>query len=154
MKFIHLSDLHLGKRVNDFSMTDDQRHILGQITEIINNEKPDAVLIAGDVYDKPAPPAEAPAAPPAPAEPERLTAIRPTLSEPDHDDSVFTGSLGAVSTEGYDPCHEEQLSGMEPVCLPGREEASAAEVPGIALGWTANDVVRGIVMSEILNRKR
>ena len=58
MKFIHLSDLHLGKRVNDFSMIDDQRHILGQITEIIKNEKPDAVLIAGDVYDKPAPPAE------------------------------------------------------------------------------------------------
>ena len=106
------------------------------------------------IQQRPAPPAEAPAAPPAPAEPERLTAIRPTLSEPDHDDSVFTGSLGAVSTEGYDPCHEEQLSGMEPVCLPGREEASAAEVPGIALGWTANDVVRGIVMSEILNRKR
>ena len=59
MKFIHLSDLHLGKRVNDFSMIDDQRHILGQITEIIKNEKPDTVLIAGDVYDKPAPPAEA-----------------------------------------------------------------------------------------------
>ena len=106
------------------------------------------------IQQQPAPPAEAPAASPAPAEPERLTPIRPTLSEPDHDDSVFTGSLGALATEGYDPCHEEQLSGMEPVCLPGREEAPAAEVPGIALGWTANDVVRGIVMSEILNRKR
>ena len=59
MRFIHLSDLHIGKRVNDFSMIDDQRYILGQITEIIKNEQPQAVLIAGDVYDKPTPSAEA-----------------------------------------------------------------------------------------------
>ena len=44
------------------------------------------------------------------AAPERLTPLTPTVYEPDHDDSVFTGSLGPVSTEGYDPCHEEQLS--------------------------------------------
>ena len=59
MRFIHLSDLHLGKRVNDFSMIDDQRYILERILEIIDEEKPQAVLIAGDVYDKPLPPAEA-----------------------------------------------------------------------------------------------
>lgn len=59
MKFIHLSDLHIGKRVNEFSMIEDQRYILGQIAGIIRDEKPDAVLIAGDVYDKPSPSAEA-----------------------------------------------------------------------------------------------
>ena len=59
MKFIHLSDLHIGKRVNDFSMIEDQRYILKQIVDIIKDKKPDAVLIAGDVYDKPAPSAEA-----------------------------------------------------------------------------------------------
>ena len=59
MRFVHLSDLHLGKRVNDFSMIEDQRFILGRILEIIDEEKPQAVLIAGDVYDKPLPPAEA-----------------------------------------------------------------------------------------------
>lgn len=59
MKFVHLSDLHIGKRVNDFSMTEDQRFILDRILEIIYEEKPDAVLIAGDVYDKALPPAEA-----------------------------------------------------------------------------------------------
>lgn len=59
MKFIHLSDLHLGKRVNDYSMIEDQRYILERILGIINEEKPQAVLIAGDVYDKPLPPAEA-----------------------------------------------------------------------------------------------
>ena len=59
MKFIHLSDLHLGKRVNEISMTDDQSYILTQILNIIDAEHPDAVVIAGDVYDKFVPPAEA-----------------------------------------------------------------------------------------------
>ena len=59
MKFIHLADLHIGKRVNEFSMIDDQRYILEQITEKVKEDKPEAVLIAGDVYDKPLPPAEA-----------------------------------------------------------------------------------------------
>ena len=57
MKFIHLSDLHLGKRVNEVSMTDDQAYILTQIIGIIDAEQPDAVVIAGDVYDKSVPPA-------------------------------------------------------------------------------------------------
>ena len=55
MKFIHLSDLHLGKRVNEFSMIEDQRFILKQMISIINDEKPDGVLIAGDVYDRTVP---------------------------------------------------------------------------------------------------
>ena len=59
MKFIHLSDLHLGKRVNEISMTGDQAYILTQILNIIDAEQPDAVVIAGDVYDKSVPPAEA-----------------------------------------------------------------------------------------------
>ena len=59
MKCIHLSDLHLGKRVNGFSMLDDQRDILEKILSIVDSERPQAVLIAGDVYDKPVPPAEA-----------------------------------------------------------------------------------------------
>ena len=59
MRFIHLSDLHLGKRVKDFSMLEDQRFILSQILDIIDDQKADAVIIAGDVYDKPIPPAEA-----------------------------------------------------------------------------------------------
>ena len=59
MKFIHLSDLHLGKRVNECSMLEDQRHILGEILRIVDREAPDAVLIAGDVYDKSVPSAEA-----------------------------------------------------------------------------------------------
>ena len=52
MKFMHLSDLHLGKRVNEFSMIEDQEHILTQIIEMADREQHDAVLIAGDVYDK------------------------------------------------------------------------------------------------------
>ena len=59
MKFIHLSDLHIGKRVNEFSMIEDQEYILKQILKIIDDEAPDGVIIAGDVYDKPVPSAEA-----------------------------------------------------------------------------------------------
>ena len=59
MKLIHLSDLHLGKRVNDVSMIDDQKYILQQILDVIDEEQPKAVLIAGDVYDKSVPSAEA-----------------------------------------------------------------------------------------------
>ena len=59
MKFIHLSDLHLGKRVNGFSMIEDQKHILRQILDVIDAEQPDAALLAGDIYDKPVPTAEA-----------------------------------------------------------------------------------------------
>lgn len=59
MKFLHLSDLHIGKRVNEFSMLEDQEYILTKIINIIDDEKPDAVIIAGDVYDKSVPSAEA-----------------------------------------------------------------------------------------------
>ena len=59
MKLIHLSDLHLGKRVNEVSMLEDQEYILRQIIRIIKDENADAVLISGDIYDKSIPPAEA-----------------------------------------------------------------------------------------------
>ncbi len=59
MKLIHLSDLHLGKRVGEASMLEDQQYILEQILAVIRQEAADAVLIAGDVYDKPLPPVEA-----------------------------------------------------------------------------------------------
>ncbi len=59
MKLIHLSDLHLGKRVNEVSMIEDQECILHQIIRIIKNENADAVLLSGDIYDKSVPSAEA-----------------------------------------------------------------------------------------------
>lgn len=59
MKFIHLSDLHIGKIVNEYNMIELQRDILSQIVDVTRAEKPNAVLIAGDVYDKTNPSAEA-----------------------------------------------------------------------------------------------
>lgn len=59
MKFIHLSDLHIGKRVHEFSMIEDQKDILQKILLIVKEEDADAVIIAGDVYDRPVPSAEA-----------------------------------------------------------------------------------------------
>ena len=59
MKFIHLSDLHIGKRLNNCSLIDDQRFILGKILETARREKPDGIIIAGDIYDRTVPSEEA-----------------------------------------------------------------------------------------------
>lgn len=59
MKLIHLSDLHLGKRVNEYSMLEDQKYILKKIVNIVDAEAPDGIIIAGDIYDKSVPSAEA-----------------------------------------------------------------------------------------------
>ena len=59
MKFLHLADLHLGKRVNGFDLLEDQRYILEQILALCDSNKVDAVVLAGDIYDAPVPPAAA-----------------------------------------------------------------------------------------------
>lgn len=59
MKIIHTGDWHIGKIVNEFSMIEDQKFILGQLLELINEEKPNALVIAGDLYDRSIPPVEA-----------------------------------------------------------------------------------------------
>jgi len=59
MKLIHLSDLHLGKRIYGYSMMEDQKYILEQILDIIKMEEAEGVILAGDLYDKSIPPAEA-----------------------------------------------------------------------------------------------
>ena len=59
MKLLHLSDLHIGKRVYEFSMLEDQRYILDEILGIVDQERPDGVLLAGDIYDKTVPSGEA-----------------------------------------------------------------------------------------------
>ncbi|WKY45298.1 exonuclease SbcCD subunit D [Eubacteriaceae bacterium ES2] len=59
MKFMHLSDLHIGKRIHEFLMLEDQKYILSEIIKIAQNAKVEGVIIAGDIYDKPVPSAEA-----------------------------------------------------------------------------------------------
>ena len=59
MKLFHLSDLHIGKRVNEFSMIEDQKYILKRILDLAEEEKPDGLILAGDIYDKQIPSAEA-----------------------------------------------------------------------------------------------
>ena len=86
------------------------------------------------------------------AEPARPTVLQPSISVTEHDDSVYQGSLYANTGEGYDPCHDEQLSSLSAA---ERETPSvdAEETPGLQLGWSGSDIVRGFVMSEILKRK-
>ena len=59
MKLFHLSDLHIGKRVNEISMIEDQKYILERILDLAEVEKPDGIILAGDIYDKQIPSAEA-----------------------------------------------------------------------------------------------
>ena len=102
-------------------------------------------------FPAPATPAAAPGGPPPqdPAEP-RVREIRPTVSVHEHDDSVYRGSLNAVTGEGYDPCHEAQ---MEPLTRSEAIEHVPVTTPGLRLNWTGDEIVRGFVISEILKRK-
>ena len=59
MRFLHTSDWHLGKSLYDFSLLEDQRHFLDQIIRLAEDKRVDAVLIAGDIYDRPMPSGEA-----------------------------------------------------------------------------------------------
>ena len=84
-------------------------------------------------------------------EPARPTVLQPTITFTEHDDSVYRGSMNAVTGEGYDPCHDEQLTSLtqaETVPVPTAEAA-----PGLQLSFTGSEVVRGFVMSEILTRR-
>ena len=97
------------------------------------------------------PAAAGPAGQAEPAESSEPRVLEPSIRFSEHDDSVYRGSLNAVTGEGYDPCHDEQLAPLtsaETVTPPAEET-----VPGLQLSWTGSDVVRGLVMSEVLNRK-
>ena len=59
MRFIHLSDLHIGKQLHHYSLLEEQKELLGQIVAYVKKEKPDALVIAGDIYDTTVPSAEA-----------------------------------------------------------------------------------------------
>lgn len=59
MRILHTADLHIGKMVNGFSMLEDQKHVLSQMIDIVKKQNIQAFLIAGDVYDRPVPSAEA-----------------------------------------------------------------------------------------------
>ena len=98
-----------------------------------------------------APADAAPAEAPAPeASAPRMREMQPTIRVTDHDDSVYMGSMNAVTGEGYDPCHEEQL---KPLTRAETIEPAPAAAPGLQLHWTGEEIVRGFVVSEILKRK-
>ena len=78
--------------------------------------------------------------------------LRPTVSVTPHDDSVYQGSLNAETGEGFDPCHDEDLERLNAVeAAPAVQPVS--DVPALPFGWTGSDIVRGVVISEILKRK-
>ena len=103
-----------------------------------------------------APKAEAKAPAPAPESEEgsffRPTVMQPTITVTEHDDSIYSGSMNADTGEGYDPCHDEQLAPLS--SAEAAEPVVESAGPGLQLSWTGSDIVNGIVMSEILKRKR
>ena len=84
-------------------------------------------------------------------EPARPTVLQPSITFTEHDDSVYQGSMNAVTGEGYDPCHDEQLAPL--TAAETAVPAADAAAPGLQLSWTGSDIVRGFVMSEILTRR-
>lgn len=101
--------------------------------------------------DSAAMPEESPSRPAAP-EPAPREPLRPTIAVSLPDDSFYQGSLNAVTGEGVDPCHDDQLRPLTD-SVRAEQEAPPAAAPGLALSWTGEDIVRGFVMSEILKRK-
>lgn len=93
--------------------------------------------------------AETAAAPEASADP-RPREMQPTVRVTEHDDSVYQGSLNAVTGEGYDPCHDSQLASLTRA---ETVEHVPSVSPGLQLNWTGDEIVRGFVISEILKRK-
>ena len=83
---------------------------------------------------------------------EPIRRMQPTISVTPRDDSVYQGSLNAETGEGYDPCHDDDLERLN-----AAEAAPAAQpvsdTPALPFGWTGSDIVRGVVISEILKRK-
>ena len=78
--------------------------------------------------------------------------LQPTVYVTPRDDSVYQGSLNAETGEGFDPCHDEDLERLNAVeAAPAVQPVS--DVPALPFGWTGSDIVRGVVISEILKRK-
>jgi len=92
------------------------------------------------------------AAKPAPEKPFRPAVMQPTITVTEHDDTIYQGSMNAVTGEGYDPCHDEQLAPLS--AAETTVPAAEAAAPGLRLSWNGSEVVRGFVMSEILKRKQ
>ena len=85
--------------------------------------------------------------------PVRESRMVPTVSVTANDDSVYQGSLYAVTGEGFDPCHEKDLKGLDRAAS-AAPAYPAGDAHALPFGWTGSDIVRGIVVSEILNRKK
>ncbi len=77
--------------------------------------------------------------------------LAPRVAYGSHDDSIYQGSLNAETGEGYDPCHESELQGLNEAEAPILQSTDSA--PSLPFGWTGSDMVKGIVISEVLKRR-
>ncbi len=114
------------------------------------NAKPGAAA-PGAAKQQAKTPESKPAPKPPVETPFRPAVMQPMITVTEHDDTVYQGSMYAETGEGYDPCHDEQLAPLTAVetAVPAAETT----VPGLQLSWNGDEIVRGIVVSEILKRK-
>lgn len=113
MKFFHLSDLHIGKQLHRYHMAEEQRAILNQIAALAREEQPDALVIAGDIYDSPVPSAEAVS-----VLDDFLTALSGIEPQPavliiagNHDSAKRLDFASSILAK-----HKVHIAGMPPVC--------------------------------------
>ena len=130
--------------------------IVGSIFSLMNkaakNQAAQQQKKRAQVSRTPAPPSAEAQEPALPQGSSRFAPMAPTITVTEHDDSVYQGSLNYITNEGIDPCHNEQLGTLTAAtksALP-----AAAEQARHPFGWTGNDIVRGVVISEILNRRK
>ena len=109
-----------------------------------NSPAPEAPSAADQLLDSPEPTAGSA------LKPSVFVDYDPEISR--HDDSVYAGSMNAVTGEGSDPCHDEQLSSM-PSSGASQVPAASSPVPSLNLSWTGDEIVKGFIISEVLNRK-
>lgn len=91
---------------------------------------------------------------PAAHQPLQPTPIAPSVHVTHHTDDIFTGSMAMQSTEGYDPCHDDDLGELINPCELAPTEDTAPTTSPLSLDWTGSSLVKAMVMNEILTRKR
>ena len=143
MKFFHLSDLHIGKQLHHYNLREDQEHILAEVLSYAAPIHPDAIVIAGDIYDKSVPSGEAVS-----LFDEFLTAL--AKIEPVIPVLIISGNHDSAQRLDYDCLRLRRADGRRNNAVAGWAERATT---GDAEGWEARDLVRR-AMAELPGRQR
>ena len=126
--------------------------MISKVTTAAKKAAPPKRPASAPKQDGPSPSAPAAEGAAAAESPERKRVLQPSIQVTDHDDSIYQGSLNAVTGEGCDPCHDEQMASL--TLAETAEPVTEAAAPSPILPqWTGSEIARGFVMAEILTRR-